>query len=134
MSQTIATLAASQASYAVLPDACPPAHGTDGDATIGKCHDLLTAEGVPPFWTAVVPMPYLVMACATAMRSPNARLTVRQQWRSARYSMSHWHSLIDARPMRRTTSTCWPCDSIALFEDDSRYRHPPALVGDATVL
>ncbi|MEC8585375.1 MAG: hypothetical protein VXY81_12355, partial [Pseudomonadota bacterium] len=47
MSQTIATLAASQTPYAVLLNACPPARGIDGDAAIGKCRDLLAAEGVP---------------------------------------------------------------------------------------
>ena len=53
MSQTIATLAASQTPYAVLLNACPPARGIDGDAAIGKCRDLLDAEGVPLFRTAV---------------------------------------------------------------------------------
>ena len=32
---------------------CRPVRGIVGDATMGKCRYLLTAEGVPLFWTAV---------------------------------------------------------------------------------
>ena len=53
IAQTIATLPANQTPYAVLLYACPLARGIDGDATIGKCRDLLTAEGVLLFRTAV---------------------------------------------------------------------------------